>query len=197
MKRHLEHTSRPAAAGKLFIVSAPSGAGKTTLCRAVLNHFPQMRYSVSYTTRPPRSGEKNGVDYHFISQQEFEAGLEKGQWAEWASVHGHLYGTSAVFLERETAAGRNILLDIDVQGAKQIQSRYPNSVLIFIMPPSMDILKQRLCSRDTDSQPDIEKRLKNAEKEMAQKYCYQHVVVNDELSLAIKQLTDLIAKHSS
>lgn len=182
--------------GNLFIISAPSGAGKTTLCHALLKQFPHMRYSISYTTRAPRPGEKDGVDYHFISREEFEAGFGNRQWAEWATVHGNYYGTSALFLENEIAAGRNILLDIDVQGAKQVLNRYPQSVAIFIMPPSMAVLEDRLQSRDTDSPAEIEKRLKNAEKEIAQKGFYHHVVVNDTLSLAIKELIDIIASHS-
>ncbi len=196
MNKNPINTSQDTDSGKLFIISAPSGAGKTTLCRAILNHFPQMRYSVSYTTRPPRPGEENGVDYHFFSKTDFEIGLKNGQWAEWATVHGNYYGTNALFVENELAAGRDILLDIDVQGAKQVLNRYPNSVAIFIMPPSMEILKNRLLARDTDSHEDIETRLNNAESEIAQKDLYRHVVVNDELSLAIKELIDLISYHS-
>jgi guanylate kinase len=196
MNKNPINTSQDTDSGKLFIISAPSGAGKTTLCRAILNHFPQMRYSISYTTRPPRPGEENGVDYHFFSKTDFEIGLKNGQWAEWATVHGNYYGTNALFVENELASGRDILLDIDVQGAKQVLNRYPNSVAIFIMPPSMEILKKRLLSRDTDSHEDIETRLNNAESEIAQKELYLHVVVNDELSLAIKELIDLISYHS-
>lgn len=182
--------------GTLFIISAPSGAGKTTLCRAILKHFPRMQYSISFTTRAPRPGEKNGVDYHFITPKEFEAGFEKGQWAEWATVHGYYYGTSAVFLEKEIEAGRSVLLDIDVQGAKQVLERYPNCVAIFIMPPSMMVLKERLQSRNTDSPSEVEKRLKNAEQEMAQKGLYHHVVVNDLLTTAIEELIGIITFHS-
>ncbi len=185
----------PAHSGNLFILSAPSGAGKTTLCHAILHHFPRMRYSISYTTRSPRPGEKNGIDYHFISEETFETGLKNGQWAEWAKVHGHYYGTSGLFLEKEVAAGRDILLDIDVQGTKQVLERYPDSIAIFIMPPSMKVLEERLRSRGTDSPADIQKRLRNAEKEISQRGLYHHVIVNDILSQAINELTDLITTY--
>ena len=133
--------------GRLFVVSAPSGAGKTTLCRAVLDRLPGLHYSVSYTTRRPRSGEQDRIAYHFISKEEFVRGISSGRWAEWAEVHGHYYGTSAAFIDRELKSGHDILLDIDVQGAMQIRKRFADSVTIFIMPPSRrslskDILKE-------------------------------------------------------
>lgn len=182
--------------GRRFILSAPSGAGKTTLCRAILDRFPAMRYSVSHTTRKPRPGEVPGVDYFFISPDEFQKKLGANRWAEWASVHGNQYGTSADFLDAQAAAGRDVLLDIDVQGAKQILARYPNhTVAIFILPPSMDILKERLIVRGGDSEAEIEKRLSNAIEEMAQKDLYHHVIVNDQLPTAIEELAALIEAY--
>lgn len=181
--------------GNLFIISAPSGAGKTTLCNAVLEYFPDMRYSISYTTRIPRAGEQDHIDYHFISKAEFEKGIESDRWAEWAEVHGYFYGTSAEFIEREQSAGKDILLDIDIQGTMQILKKYPGSITIFIMPPSVDVLRERLEKRDTDSEAVIERRLINAKAEMAQKERYRHLIINDRLKVAKKELIDLIATY--
>ena len=157
--------------GHLFIISAPSGAGKTTLAKAVLQQFTDMLYSISYTTRNPRAEERDGVDYHFISKQDFKKGIKKGRWAEWAEVYGNYYGTSAEFIEKSLSSGCDILLDIDVQGTLQILKHYPDSVTIFILPPSVNALRKRLEMRGSDSQAVIEKRLVNARKEMAQKKC--------------------------
>lgn len=181
--------------GNLFILSAPSGAGKTTLRQAVCSRFPDMQYAVSYTTRSPRSGEKFGRDYHFIDRSEFEAGIEENRWAEWARVHGNYYGTSGDFIAQGLSRGKNILLDIDVQGTLKILKRYPHAITIFILPPSMDILRHRLESRGTDSQEEIERRLLEAEKEMAQKSHYRHVVVNDDISTAVDELVSIIQSY--
>ncbi|MGD9363641.1 MAG: guanylate kinase [Desulfobacterales bacterium] len=183
--------------GVLFIISAPSGAGKSTLCRAVLNRFMDLVYSVSYTTRLQRGEEQNGVDYHFISKNEFEKGISQGRWAEWAEVHGHYYGTCADDLDGELNAGRDILLDIDIQGAGQILQRYPDSVTIFIMPPSLKTLKARLQSRGTDSSEAIAVRLKNAQDEIAQKDVYRHVIINDRLTDAVAELIAIFERYRS
>ena len=183
------------AQGRLFIISAPSGTGKTTLCKAVLARIPQLRYSVSHTTRRPRSGEADGVSYHFISTEEFMRGIDAGRWAEWAKVHGHYYGTSAEFIQRQLASGHDVLLDIDVQGAMQIRKRFADSVAIFIMPPSRQVLAERLRSRGSDSQEEIEQRLKNAEAEMASRDRYQHILVNDRLQVATDELVALIHSY--
>lgn len=193
----LEKKWRQAARGHLFIVSAPSGAGKTTLCQALMQRFPDLWYSVSYTTRLPRSGERDGVDYHFISVAEFTAGRQKGQWAEWACVHGNYYGTSAAVLQQGLDAGRDILLDIDVQGMRQIVKRFPESVTIFVMPPSLEILRQRLARRCTDSRQQIEQRMETAKQEMAGKDQYRHVIVNDDLSRAIETIVGLVQGYRS
>ncbi|MBC2714318.1 MAG: guanylate kinase [Desulfobacteraceae bacterium] len=184
-----------ATTGCLFIISAPSGAGKTTLCNAILKKFPDLCYSISHTTREPRTDEQDGVDYFFITQEKFKNNIEKGSWAEWAQVHGHFYGTSAQFIDRHLSEGKNILLDIDVNGAKQILYRYPHSITIFIMPPTFETLKQRLIKRGTDSEQVIIKRLINAETEIAQKDLYKHIVVNDSLPEAIKTLSAIISDN--
>ncbi|MGD8723467.1 MAG: guanylate kinase [Desulfobacterales bacterium] len=182
----------PLRSPHLFIISAPSGAGKTTLCREVHRQFPQMLYSVSYTSRKPRSGERDGIDYHFIDTDEFKRRIDAGRWAEWALVHGNYYGTSADFLDEGLQAGKDILLDLDVQGTRQLLKRYTECVAIFIRPPSLEVLRQRLEKRGTDSAESIAVRLKNAEKEMAQQDLYRHVIVNDQLSAALKELISVV-----
>jgi len=183
--------------GRLYIIAAPSGAGKTTLCRAILDQFANMLFSVSYTTREPRKSERKGVDYHFISKNDFKERIEKGGWAEWAEVHGNYYGTDAEFLDRGLASGSEILLDIDVQGTRQILEKYPEAITIFIMPPSLGILRSRLEARGTDSEEVISRRLVNAEKEMAQKDLYRHIVTNDHLSVAVEELISIIDQYQS
>jgi len=178
--------------GCLFILSAPSGAGKTTLCQAICRHFPDMLYSVSHTTRLPRPGETQGIDYHFITQDEFLHLIESGEWAEWAEVHGNYYGTSAHFLDQGLAAGKDILLDIDVQGMLKILKRYPSSVTVFIRPPSLKTLRERLESRGVDRPDIIETRMTNAKMEMAEAHRYRHVIVNDDLEIATRELIGLI-----
>ena len=181
--------------GTLFVVSAPSGAGKTTLCRALREVYPDIQYSVSHTTRKPRQGEKEGVDYHFIDKETFLDMRDRGCWAEWADVHGHYYASSADILDQALSGGHDMLLDIDVQGAMQILERYPDAVTIFIMAPSLDILKHRLVQRGTENTQTIEKRLRNAEKEIARKSNYRHVIVNDDLSTAMDQFIRIVGKY--
>ena len=185
----------PARRGTLFVLSAPSGAGKTTLRRAVLARFPDIAYSVSTTTRAPRPGEVDGRDYVFIPPAEFEAGMREGRWAEWAQVHGNYYGTSARTLREAAAAGTDVLLDIDVQGARQIARRFPECVTVFIMPPSFEVLAQRLTARGTDSPESVALRLQNARQEMEERHWYRHVVVNDELAAAVEELCAIIASY--
>jgi len=185
---------RPSAAtGRIFIISAPSGAGKSTLCRRLLERLPSLQYSVSSTTRSPRPGEVQGRDYFFTDADTFRAGIQANRWAEWAEVHGNYYGTAAAFIDRERAAGHDVLLDIDVQGAAQLRTRYPDAVSIFIMPPSLDVLQQRLEQRGADAPEVIAKRMTNARQEMAQRAAYQHTVVNDRLDEALEELIAIIA----
>ncbi len=185
----------PCRRGILFVLSAPSGAGKTTLRRAVLARFPEIAYSVSTTTRSPRPGEVSGRDYVFITREEFEAGIREGRWAEWAQVHGNYYGTSARTLREAAEAGTDVLLDIDVQGARQIRRMFPESVTVFIMPPSFEVLAQRLTARGTESPAAIQLRLRNARQEMEERHWYRHVVVNDELATAVEELSAIIASY--
>jgi guanylate kinase len=181
--------------GRLFILSAPSGAGKSTLCGRLRRRFGQLRYSVSHTTRSPRLGETDGVDYCFTTREAFEAGIRTHRWAEWAEVHGNYYGTSAEFIENCLGNGLSVLLDIDVQGTRQILKQYPQSVTIFIAPPSMAVLEERLRARETDSDETIARRLRNATEEMAQQSTYRHVVVNDNLETAAEMLIDIVAGY--
>jgi guanylate kinase len=178
--------------GRLFVVSAPSGAGKTTLCKAARSRLPDLVYSVSSTTRAPRPGETDGQDYFFVSADQFRRGIEAGQWAEWAKVHDHYYGTSARFIDNHLASGRDILLDIDVQGARQILKRYPDAVTIFIMAPSLEVLRQRLVDRAQDDAAVIETRMQNAQAEIASRGDYRHVLVNDDLELAIDRFVSIL-----
>lgn len=185
----------PSKSPHLFIISAPSGAGKTTLCRRLHNHFPDMLYSVSYTSRKPRKSEQEGIDYHFIDRDEFKNRIDKGRWAEWALVYGNYYGTSADFIDAALRAGKDILLDLDVQGTRLLLERYAESVAIFIRPPSLEVLRQRLEARGTESAETISVRLGHAEKEMAQQDLYQHVIVNDQLPAALTELISVIESY--
>ncbi len=183
--------------GNLFVVSAPSGAGKTTLCNAVRDHFDDLAYSISYTTRDPRPGERHGKDYYFISVQEFEQGIEQGRWAEWARVHGNLYGTSAQWIQDALDADRTILMDIDVQGAHQIVRRFPSAITIFISPPSLDELEKRMRHRATDDDATITLRMTNARQEMAKQDMYRHVLINDDLTRATREFIGLLERYRS
>ena len=176
--------------GHLFIISAPSGTGKSTLCNAVRSILKDLTYSISFTTRHPRKGEQEGREYYFIPKSEFKEGIYNGRWAEWAKVHGNYYGSSAQWIDDTLKSGRDILMDIDLQGTKQMIERFPQAVTIFIMPPSMDELKRRLESRGTDSAETIALRLSNARAEISQKGICEHELLNDNLNQAT---TDLIA----
>ena len=181
--------------GKLFVLSAPSGAGKTTLVRKVLSRFKNLSYSISHTTRSPRKNEQEGVDYFFITPVEFEQKIILDHWLEWAKVHDNYYGTSKEFVRSCLEKGQSLLLDIDVQGAGQIMTSDMDLVSIFIMPPSFEILSQRLESRGTDSRQVIARRLENAKSEIARKDLYQYVIVNDDLDEAIEALCSIFKKE--
>jgi guanylate kinase len=178
--------------GTLFVVSAPSGAGKTTLCREARLRLPELAYSVSATTRAPRPGEVQGVDFRFVSAPEFHAMLERGELAEWATVHGNLYGTPAKALESALASGRDVLLDIDTQGAAQLRARYPEAVLVFIVAPSMAELEQRLRERGAETEGDIARRLARAREEIALWRTYDYLIVNRDVKEAMDQLLAVI-----
>lgn len=187
-----QHTGTGPVVGCLFIVSAPSGTGKTTLCKAVRGRFNNLAYSVSFTTRSARRGERHGEDYFFISHGEFEEGIGTGRWAEWAEVHGHYYGTSAHWVNATLAEGRSILMDIDVAGARQMIGRFPHAETIFIMPPSLEELERRLRKRGTDDQKTIQVRLENARAEIAEKGWYKHLLINDDLDQTTRRLIALM-----
>lgn len=180
----------------MFVVSAPSGTGKTTLCRAMAPIFPGLYYSISYTTRPPRPGDENGKDYHFISPEDFQKMIKEGKFAEWAEIYGHRYGTSKTILEKAQEEGRDVILDIDGQGARQLRDKDLGGVFIFILPPSWAELKQRLSSRKTEGKAALEERLRKARAEMAEARWYDYIIINEELEKAQEQLKAVIlAEH--
>ena len=174
--------------GSLFIVSAPSGAGKTTLVRLLLEQDHQVHLSVSYTTRSPRPGEASGREYHFIGVQDFLAMRDRGDFLEWAEVHGNYYGTSRAWLEGQMRAGRDMLLEIDWQGAQQVRQQFPGAVSIFVMPPSLEELERRLRGRASDSAEVVVRRLAAARDEMRRVKEFQYVIINNDLQQAVGDL---------
>lgn len=178
--------------GNLFIISAPSGTGKTTLLKEVQLRLPEIRFSVSFTTREPRKGEMHGRDYFFISKDEFLRGIKEGRFLEWACVHGNYYGTDKAVIEEWLSNGLEVILDIDVQGARTIKCQYPFASTIFILPPSWEELERRLRSRGTDSDEVIRRRLSNASKEISEAFWYDYIVINDEISKAVGELITII-----
>ncbi len=193
------------APGTLFIISAPSGAGKTTLVREMLKTVPDMEESVSYTTRRPREGERDGVDYHFIREEEFASMAGRGEFLESAEVHGNRYGTSLKDLNGLLARGVDVILDIDTQGARQIREKkekgenreLPEALYIFVLPPSMEALRQRLENRKSDSPEQVKLRIQNAAGEIMQYGMYDYVIVNDRLEEALERLKAVILAERS
>jgi guanylate kinase len=183
---------KPASRGLLLVVSAPSGAGKTTLVRAVLKADPTIRLSISYTTREPRTGEINGKDYHFVSRDEFAAMSNRGEFLESAEVYGNLYGTSETWIEREIAAGRDILLEIDWQGASQVRNRFAEALSIFILPPSLQALRNRLTNRAQDKPEVIERRIAAAAEDVSHAVEFDYIIVNDDFDEALRDLVSLV-----
>jgi len=178
--------------GLLIVISAPSGTGKTTLCHMLLEEFPNMEFSISYTTRKPRPGELNGRDYFFVDRKTFERMIEEGDFLEWAEVYGNLYGTSKSQVLKALKEGKDILLDIDTQGALQVKKNFPEAVLIFILPPSLKELERRLKKRGTDDEETIKKRLQIAREEIRKALEYDYIVVNDILEVAFERLRSII-----
>jgi guanylate kinase len=182
----------PKRRGQIIVVSAPSGAGKTSLCREMIQTVAGLEYSISYTTRPPRPTEVNGRDYFFVADAEFRGMIERAEFAEWAAVYGHLYGTSESFLRRKMDRGIDVILDVDPQGALQLKQRFPNGVFVYVLPPSLDELRSRLRSRRSDSSDVVRDRLERAREEMRQFVHYTHLIINDDFKQASRDLQAVI-----
>jgi guanylate kinase len=180
-------------AGRVFVVTGPSGVGKGTLIRTLRERMPELELSVSATTRAPRPGERHGVDYHFLSDEEFERRARAGEFVEHATYAGRRYGTLRSELERRTATGVPVVLAIEVQGARQVARTLPEAVRVFIAPPSREALRARLVGRGTDDQEEVAARLKAAESELAAQDEFPHVVVNDRLEEAVEELAAIVA----
>jgi len=178
--------------GRLFVITGPSGVGKGTLIRRLRERMPGLELSVSATTRPPRPGEVNGVDYHFTSDEEFDRLAREGRLLEHATYSGHRYGTPRSEVEPRLTEGRSVVLEIEVQGARQVRRAMPEAIQVFIAPPSPEALRERLQGRGTDRPEEIERRLAVAEEELAARREFGHVVVNDELDRATDELVELV-----
>lgn len=179
-------------AGSLFIICAPSGAGKTSLVNALLEREPDIELSVSYTTRPPRAGEDDGREYHFVSRDVFLAMASRGEFLESAEVHGNLYGTSQSWINERRATGRDIVLEIDWQGAQQVRRLVPGAIGVFIVPPSLQILRKRLTARGQDSAEVIERRLANAREEIGHVEEFDYVIINQTFDVAVVDLVSIV-----
>ena len=182
--------------GLIMIISAPSGAGKTTLCRELRQRFPHLQESISYTTRAPRVGEVDGEDYIFISRERFQSMIAEDAFAEWAEVHGNLYGTSLATLEDARHNGIDLLLDIDCQGAMRLKECLDGGVFVFILPPSMEELRRRLENRSSDSQDVIERRIVRAAEEIKEARWYDYIIINDCIEQAMEELSAIVLAHS-
>ena len=174
------------------VLSAPSGAGKTSIARALVKEIEDVVFSVSATTRPARDHEVDGVDYHFVSEAEFRAMIEADELVEWAEVHGHLYGTSREALQAAREEGRFLILDVDVQGAMQMRDRVPDAVLVFVLPPSADALVERLTERGTEGEDNVTQRIENARGELEQASRFDYIVVNENLDHAINDVRSIV-----
>jgi guanylate kinase len=181
--------------GKLFVITAPSGAGKTSLVDALMKEDPSLKLSISYTTRPPRPGEKDGVDYHFVDDATFLAMRGRGEFLESAQVHGYRYGTSQQVITRSLARGEDLILEIDWQGAQQVRRVYPGCVGIFILPPSVEELERRMRLRGQDSGAVIRRRLENAREELAHAGEFEYRIINKDFDIARRELAEIIRKE--
>ncbi|ACM23052.1 MULTISPECIES: guanylate kinase [Thermotoga] len=183
--------------GQLFVICGPSGAGKTSIIKEVLKRIDNVVFSVSCTTRPKRPHEVDGEDYFFITEEEFLRRVEKGEFLEWARVHGHLYGTPRSFVETHIAEGKDVILDIDVQGALSVKKNYPNAVFVYIAPPSYSDLKERILARGTEREADILVRLENAKWELMFMDEFDYIVINDDLQRAIETVLAILTAERS
>lgn len=181
--------------GRLFVFAAPSGSGKTTIARNILNKFPELVFSISATTRKARNIEKHGKDYFFISEDEFKEKIDKNEFVEWEKFYDYYYGTLRSFVEKEIFNGISVVLDIDVKGAVSIKESYSDAVLIFVSPPSLEELTNRLKNRNTETDIDLKKRIERAEMEMSYKNKFDHIILNDDLEKAKKEAEEIIKKY--
>lgn len=181
--------------GNIFVISAPSGTGKTTVVKRLLAAMPDLQLAVSCTTRKIRAGERNGVDYHFIAEEEFKKMIKQGAFVEWALVHNGHYGTPQKQIDEIMADNKDVLLDVDTQGAAKVRQKYPEALLIFLLPPSIEDVKKRLKARNANSPEDLLLRLKNAKGEMQQRHEYDHQVVNENLDEAVDEITEIISYY--
>lgn len=177
--------------GFLIVISGPSGVGKGTLCKALLSKFHDLKYSVSMTTRPPRTGEVEGREYFFLSEEEFLERVEKKEFIEWAKVYENYYGTPAKEIEMSLIEGENVMLEIDMQGAMQVKNKFPEGIFVFIAPPNKKELEQRISGRGTESKEKVRERLDNLNKELQYVYEYDYVVINDSFDEALKRLSSI------
>ena len=178
--------------GKLFVISGPSGSGKTTLVTRVLSNVENLRFSISYTTRSMRAGEIRGEHYEFVSREEFQGMIEQDFFAEWAEVHGNFYGTPRADIKRWIETGVNVILDIDVQGARRLRGVFDDAIFIFVVPPSLEILEQRLRDRKSEEDADISIRLGIVKEEVACSKCYDYIIINDEADIAAGRIEAVI-----
>jgi guanylate kinase len=178
--------------GNLIVISAPSGSGKTSLANRALEEIPKLKFSVSHTTRKPRPGERDQVEYFFVSEKEFEEMIGQGTFLEHARVYGNYYGTSRAFVDEQLSVGYDVLLDLDVQGAAQVKKSYPEAILVFVFPPSLEVLKTRLKNRGLDDPSIIDKRLRIAKKEIQRYTDYQYVIINREIEESLVELKSII-----
>jgi guanylate kinase len=186
------HKMRKKGGGLVFIISAPSGAGKTTLVKEVIRQLPDLQFSVSFTTRLPRPNEKDGEDYHFVSHSVFQKMVEKNKFLEWAEVLGNRYGTPRPDLKKLESQGMDLVLDIDSQGAKKVKNKIGQPVLVYVLPPSLKVLRERLINRGMDSLEMVKFRLSSARRDMEEAECYHYVIVNDSVEEAVGKLKSII-----
>jgi len=181
--------------GQLFVISAPSGTGKSTVAMAVRQRVPGLGYSISHTTRKPRGNERNGIDYYFVDDGTFTKMTDEGAFVEWAKVYDNFYGTSSSGLQDLTDSGLDVLMDVDIQGGRNIKKRFPDSVLIFLLPPSLEELERRLRKRGTDDEPVIESRMEMAADDIKNCVWYDYIIVNDKLETAIDEAQSIIVSE--